>query len=40
MQENKENKKSIAVFFGGKSFEHDISILTGLQVAEAIDTLR
>ena len=40
MQENKENKKSIAVFFGGKSFEHDISILTGLQVAEAIDTLK
>jgi D-alanine-D-alanine ligase len=31
------NKKKIAVFFGGKSFEHDISILTGLQVSEAID---
>ncbi len=32
-----KDKKRIAVFFGGKSFEHDISILTGLQVAEAID---
>ena len=33
----RENKKRIVVFFGGKSFEHDISILTGLQVTEAID---
>lgn len=29
--------KNIAVFFGGKSYEHDISILTGLQVLQAID---
>lgn len=31
------NKKKIAVFFGGKSFEHDVSILTGLQVIQVMD---
>jgi D-alanine-D-alanine ligase len=33
-------KKRVAVIFGGPSVEHDISILTGLQVLEAIDTTR
>ncbi|MDE6224213.1 MAG: D-alanine--D-alanine ligase, partial [Alphaproteobacteria bacterium] len=31
------NKIKVAVFFGGKSFEHDVSILTGIQVIQAID---
>lgn len=30
-------KKTIAVFFGGPSCEHDVSVLTGLQALEAID---
>ena len=29
--------KTIAVFFGGMSVEHDVSILTGLQFIEALD---
>ena len=33
-------KKKIAVFFGGKSFEHDVSILTGLQVLQVIDVTK
>lgn len=34
-----ENGKSrVAVFFGGRSVEHDVSILTGLQLIEAMDT--
>ena len=31
------NKKKVAVFFGGKSLEHDISILTALGVCNSID---
>ncbi len=31
------NKKVVAVFFGGKSFEHDVSILTGLQAIQVMD---
>ena len=31
------NKTKVAVFFGGKSYEHDVSILTGIQVIQAID---
>jgi D-alanine-D-alanine ligase len=31
------SKKTVAVFFGGRSPEHDVSIITGLQVLEAID---
>ena len=31
------NKKSVAVFFGGRSPEHDVSVVTGLQVLNAID---
>ncbi len=33
-----ETKKNIAVFFGGQSPEHDVSIITGLQVVSALDT--
>ncbi|NCC21130.1 MAG: D-alanine--D-alanine ligase [Alphaproteobacteria bacterium] len=32
------NQKTIAVFFGGRSPEHDVSVVTGLQVLQAIDT--
>lgn len=31
------NKKKVAVFFGGRSPEHDVSVVTGLQVLCAID---
>lgn len=31
-------KKRVAVFFGGRSPEHDISVITGLQVLQAIDS--
>lgn len=31
------NKKTVAVFFGGRSPEHDVSVVTGLQVLSAID---
>ena len=31
------SKKKIAVIFGGRSVEHDVSILTGLQAIEATD---
>lgn len=31
------NKKKIAVFFGGRSPEHDVSVITGLQVLHALD---
>lgn len=31
-------KRKIAVFFGGRSPEHDVSVVTGLQVLHAIDT--
>jgi D-alanine-D-alanine ligase len=30
-------KKDIAVFFGGRSVEHDVSIITGLQIIDNID---
>lgn len=33
-------KKTIAVFFGGQACEHDISIITGTQLAENIDRSR
>ena len=32
------DKKVIAVIFGGRSVEHDVSILTGLQFIEALDS--
>ena len=31
-------KKIIAVFFGGRSPEHDVSVVTGLQILSAIDS--
>lgn len=31
-------KKKVGVFFGGRSFEHDVSILTGLEVCATIDS--
>ncbi|MFN3700064.1 MAG: D-alanine--D-alanine ligase [Alphaproteobacteria bacterium] len=34
------DKKTIAVFFGGRSPEHDVSVVTGLQVLQAIDQSR
>ena len=33
-------KKKIAVFFGGPSPEHDVSVITGLQVLSAVDATR
>lgn len=38
MQSN-SSKKSVAVLFGGRSAEHEISILTALQAISAIDSL-
>ncbi len=32
-----EDKKTVAVFFGGQSTEHDISIIAGMAVLKAID---
>ncbi len=32
------SKKTIAIFFGGRSPEHDVSVVTGLQILNAIDT--
>ncbi len=36
-QEGVEMKKKVAVVFGGRSVEHDVSVITGLQVIENID---
>lgn len=36
----KASKKTVAVFFGGESVEHDVSVLTGLQFIEALDAER
>lgn len=33
-------KQSVAVFFGGRSPEHDVSVVTGLQILQAIDPTR
>lgn len=33
-------KKTVAVFFGAKSYEHDVSIMTGLEAYFNIDTTR
>lgn len=35
-----QNKKTIAVFLGGRSPEHDVSVVTGLQVLSALDPAR
>jgi len=34
------SKKKVAVFFGGRSPEHDVSVVSGLQVLQAIDQSR
>lgn len=34
----KDKRKIIAVFFGGRSPEHDVSVYTGMEVMAAIDT--
>lgn len=39
-EKGKTMKKRIAVFIGGRSPEHDVSIVTGLQAFEAIDRSR
>ncbi len=31
------NKKRVAVFFGGRTPEHDVSVITGLQALQALD---
>ncbi len=33
-------KKIVAVIFGGRSVEHDVSVLTGLQFLEALDPIK
>ncbi|WDU83731.1 hypothetical protein [Caloramator sp. Dgby_cultured_2] len=30
-------KKNVLIMFGGRSVEHEVSVITGLQVAENID---
>ena len=38
MSQNKNNnRKTVAVFFGGRSPEHDVSVVSGLQALSAID---
>jgi hypothetical protein len=37
---SQKSKTRVAVFFGGRSPEHDVSIVTGLQVLGAIDSER
>ncbi|GMO56904.1 MAG: D-alanine--D-alanine ligase family protein [Rickettsiales bacterium] len=32
-----DSKINVAVFFGGKSFEHDVSIITGIEVCLSLD---
>ncbi len=39
-QAKSQAKKRIAVFFGGRSPEHDVSVVTGLQILGAIDPTR
>jgi D-alanine-D-alanine ligase len=39
-KDDKETMLDIAVLFGGRSVEHEISIITGLQVIEHLDTAR
>ena len=33
-------KKTVAVFFGGQTVEHDVSVLTGIQAIKALDVTR
>lgn len=34
------HKKKLAVFFGGRSPEHDVSVVSGLQIMQAVDVSR
>lgn len=38
--QNNSNKKKIAVFLGGRSPEHDVSVITALQILSAIDPMK
>jgi len=40
MTNGNKSKKTVAVMFGGRSTEHEISIITALQVLEAMDTVK
>lgn len=40
MDNNSNQRKTIAVLFGGRSVEHEISVITGLQVIKAMDTVK
>ena len=40
MVTHNSSKKTVAVFFGGASPEHDVSVITGLQILSAIDGAR
>ena len=40
MSQIKNPKERIAVFFGGRSPEHDVSVVSGLQVLNALDSAR
>lgn len=33
----KSNKKSVAIVCGGKSYEHEVSVISGIQIAQNID---
>lgn len=37
---NGDGRKTVAVMFGGRSTEHEISVITALQVLEAMDTVK
>ena len=39
MTNTKDTRKNIAVLFGGRSVEHEISIITALQLIESMDTV-
>ena len=40
MQNGDRKRKTIAVMFGGRSVEHEISIITGLQLIKAMDVVK
>lgn len=37
MSATKEGRQTVAVLFGGRSLEHDVSVVSGLQILHAID---
>jgi D-alanine-D-alanine ligase len=40
MQNGDHRRKTIAIMFGGRSVEHEISIITGLQLIKALDVVK